>query len=238
MPSLLPPPTYHRIKRVSSFEELVSTPFGDGVNALCWPRELPGDFREIADLLASRGSEEISTIDETELRALSLSDAGKVARDILLRDLDLLRAHDLAPVLDCVRGHVRPPTEDPVSTDVYSFHADSATVQADTFLCSYTGACSEGLRNEEAMRRVDIPETRAALLAMFGGEDNADFLAFLNENYFDLHYLPRPGAQLFSFGLGNLWRLAIEYPGCPVPPCIHRAPLVAPGEPSRLLLLS
>jgi hypothetical protein len=236
--SFTPPPGCPRIKLVDSFEELVSTPFGDGVNALCWPRELPGDFREIAELLGAEGGEEISTIDDARLRALSLSDAGKMARDILLQDQEMLRAHDLAPVLDCVRGHVRPVSDDPVATDVYSFHADSATVQADTYLCTYTGACSEGLRNEEAQRRVDVPETRAALLAMFGGDDNSDFLVFLSENYFDLHYVPLPGAQPFSFGTGNLWRLAIEYPGCAVPPCIHRAPLVAPGQPSRLLLLS
>jgi len=233
-----PPPGYNRIKVVASFEELISTPFGNSVNALCWPRELPGDFREIAVLLATDGGEEISTVDEARLRALSLSDAGKVARDILLHDQELLRAHDLAPVLDCVRGYVRPSSDDPVPTDVYSFHADSATVQADTYLCTYTGACSEGLRNEEAQRRVDVPETRAALLDLFRGEDNDDFLVFLNENYFDLHYVPLLNAQPFSFGTGNLWRLAIEYPGCPVPPCIHRAPLVAPGQPSRLLLLS
>lgn len=32
-----------RIRRVASFEELASTPFGDGINALCW-RSLPGNF--------------------------------------------------------------------------------------------------------------------------------------------------------------------------------------------------
>jgi hypothetical protein len=42
-----------------------------------------------------------------------------------------------------------------VPTDVYSFHADSATVETDTYLCSYTEAASEGLRNEEAQRYVD-----------------------------------------------------------------------------------
>ena len=65
-----------------------------------------------------------------------------------------------------------------------------------------------------------------------------DFLAFLNENFYDLHYAPLPEAQPFSFGIGNLWRVAIEYPGSPVPPCIHRAPITHPGQPSRLLLLS
>ncbi len=41
-----------------------------------------------------------------------------------------------------------------------------------------------------------------------------------------------------SFGLGNLWRIAVDYPGSPVPPCIHRAPITRPGRPPRLLLIS
>jgi hypothetical protein len=46
------------------------------------------------------------------------------------------------------------------------------------------------------------------------------------------------GAQPFSFGLGHVWRIACEHPGSPVPPCIHRAPETAPGQPPRLLLIS
>jgi len=40
-----------RIRVVGSFEELVSTQFADGVNALCWRRELAGDFAEVVRLL-------------------------------------------------------------------------------------------------------------------------------------------------------------------------------------------
>jgi hypothetical protein len=32
---------YPRIQQVNSFQELVSTPFAGGVNALCWQRTLP-----------------------------------------------------------------------------------------------------------------------------------------------------------------------------------------------------
>ena len=123
-------------------------------------------------------------------------------------------------------------------TDVYSFHADSAPVETDTYLCSYTEAASEGLRNEEAQRFVDIPAVRANLLKTFGGEDNDEFLEYLKENCYDLHYAPTPLAQPFSFGLGNLWRIAVDYPGSPVPPCVHRAPETVPGRPPRLLLIS
>src|SRR5204863_1001747 len=115
-----------------------------------------------------------------------------------------------------------------VATDVVSFHVDSATVEADTYLCTYHGAPSEGLRNDEAQRRVEIPETRAKLLKLYGGADDAGFLDFLNENFYDLHYAPLPQTRPFSFGVGNLWRVATEHPGCPVPPCIHRAPATVP----------
>jgi len=125
-----------------------------------------------------------------------------------------------------------------VPTDVYSFHADSATVEADTYLCTYHGAPSEGLRNEEALRRIDVPETRAELLKYFGGDDNDTFREYLKENCYHLHYAPIASARPFSFGIGNLWRIALDYPGSPVPPCIHRAPENKHGDSPRLLLIS
>jgi hypothetical protein len=94
------------------------------------------------------------------------------------------------------------------------------------------------LRNEEAQRRVDIPVTRAELLQVYGGHDDDGFHEFLKENCYDLHYVAVSQARPFSFGLGNLWRIATEWPGCPVPPCIHRAPERLPGQPPRLLLIS
>ncbi len=224
------------IKLVSSIEELVTTPFSDGVNALCWERKLPGDFREVVECLGvGKG---ITTIDEDRLRALVLSDAGQVARDILLHDQEMLRSRDLAPVLDCINGYDDHAEAGPVRTDVQSWHVDSATVEADTYLCTYHGASSEGLPNEDAMRRVDIPETRAELLRLYGGDDDEGFTEYLEDNFFDLHYVVLPHAQPFSFGVGNLWRVAIKYPGCPVPPCVHRAPATLSGGSARLLLIS
>ena len=230
------PEGYPRLKVVASLDELVTTPFKDGINALCWPRTLPGDFRAVAGGLEP--GEGIVTVDESCLANLMLSDAGRIARDVLLQDQRLLRAFDLQPNLDCVHGSRREVPEGLFPTDVYSFHVDTATAAADTYLCTYIGASSEGLRNEEARRRVDIPETRAELLKLHDGQDDAGFLEYLAENFYDLHYAPLPDARPFSFGLGNLWRIAIEYPGCPVPPCIHRAPLTLPGQAARLLLIS
>jgi hypothetical protein len=230
------PPGYTRIKRVNSFQEMATARFEGGVNALCWPRTLPGDFGEVVKLLG--GGEGIITLDEVRLQALPVSAAGRVAIDVLLADLRLLREQDRDPVLNCIHGYPRDEDPGPVPTDVFSFHADSAPVEADTWLCTYHGPASEGLRNDQARRRVDVPETRAELLRLFGGEDNDDFRAHLKENCYDLHYAPVLGAQPFSFGLGHLWRIACDWPGSPVPPCIHRAPATLPGQPPRLLLIS
>ena len=230
------PTGYARIQRVTSFQELVATPFAEGVNALCWQRTLEGDFAEVVERLGE--GEGIVTLDDERLRSLAVSAAGKAAIDILLEDQRRLRELDLDPVLNCIHGYPRDEDAGPVPTDVFSFHTDSAPVEADTWLCTYHGFASEGLRNDEAQRRVDVPETRAELLKHFGGADDDDFREFLNENCYDLHYAPVPQARPFCFGAGNLWRIAVDWPGSPVPPCIHRAPEIRPGVPPRLLLIS
>jgi hypothetical protein len=150
----------------------------------------------------------------------------------------LLREAGLAPALDCIIGYPRDDAAGPIPTDVYSFHVDSAPVPADTYLCTYIGAPSEGLDNEMAVRRVDVAETRTELLKAYGGADDAGFVEYLHENCFDLHYAPRAGAQPYAFGTGNLWRIAIAHPGSPVLPCIHRAPLTSQGAQARLLMIS
>jgi hypothetical protein len=230
---MTPPPGYPRVRIVDSFHELATTRFENGVNALCWPRTLAGDFGGVVQHLGA--GEGIVTLDEAQLHSLPASAAGQTAISSLLEDQRLLRERDLDPSLNLI--HAYPRDGSPLPTDVFSFHADSAPVEADTWLCTYHGAASEGLRNEEARRRVDLPETRAELLKLFGGIDDDAFVEFLNAHCYDLHYAPIPQARPFSFGLGNLWRIATDWPGSPVPPCIHRAPETLPGQP-RLLLIS
>jgi len=230
------PPGYNRVRTVGSFPELVATPFTGGVNAICWPRSLPGDFGAVVAALG--GGEGIVALDEGRLRALPVGAAGRVAIKVLLADLKLLRAHDRDPALNCVHDYPRDEAPGPVATDVFSFHADSAPIEADTWLCTYFGAPSEGLRNDEAQRRVELPATRAELLRQYAGADDAGFAAYLKENCYDLHYAPLPAAQPFSFGVGHLWRIAVDWPGSSVPPCIHRAPATMAGQPPRLLLIS
>ena len=236
MTSFTLPPGYARIRMVGSFGELLTARFEDGVNALCWQRTLAGDFGEVVEQFGT--DEGIVTLDDARLLSLPLNATGRAAIEVLIEDQRLLREHDLDPVLNCIHRYPRDMNAGPVPTDVFSFHTDSATTEADTWLCTYHGAASEGLRNDEAQRRVDIPEIRAELLRRFGGEDNAGFLEYLNEHCYDLHYAPVANARPFSFGIGNLWRIATDWPGSSVSPCIHRAPDTLPGDPPRLLLIS
>ncbi|MDI1229109.1 MAG: hypothetical protein PSY14_15615 [bacterium] len=230
-------PATSRIRIVGSFDELVNASFGPEVNAICWARQLPGNFDEIAALLADE--DDIVSLDEDAIAALHprLSAEGRIAADALLADRALLQERGLLPSLECVPRYPRD-DDNAVPTDVYSFHADRAPVQADTYLCSYNEASSEGLDNAFALRRVDDPATRARLQDLFAAEGGGSFEEYLRENCYDLHYAPLPEAVRYSFGIGNLWRIAVEYPGCPVPPCIHRAPDTVDGRPPRLLLIS
>lgn len=228
----------NRIKIVHSFDALIATPFGPLVNALCWQRVLVGDFDEVAAQF--RDEKDVMSLDKEMLAHMrrKLSPTGQLAVDVMIADHDLLQAHGLQPSTECVPRYDRDDNDAIIPTDVYSFHADRATIAADTYLCSYNEAASEGLRNEEAQRHIDIPATRAALLKDFEQYGSGDFDDYVRDNCYDLHYTPIENAVPFSFGIGNMWRIAIEYPGCPVPPCLHRAPQTIIGRPPRLLLIS
>lgn len=224
------------VRYVSSLEELVSTPMRDGINALCWRRSLAGDFGEVIRHLCVEGG--ITTLERAPLLALPVSVAGKIAIDFMLRDQEQLQAYGLAPEIDCVNGYIGHDQQGLMRTDVCSFHVDRATDVADTYLCTYAGASTIGVCRHDVIPRAEIPAVRQALLADFGGEDDESFLDYLTDNFYDLHYEALPGARTFCFGVGHLWRIAIDYPGNPVPPCIHRAPDPIEGEPPRLILIA
>jgi hypothetical protein len=232
------PPDYPCIQRVQSFQQLCEFPLAGEINAVCWERSLSGDFAEVVSQLGNTQGQTLLTLEPGLLHALPLSPAGRVAVESMLTDLRLLSERELAPVLNCVYAYPRDERPGPIATDVFSFHVDSAPCPTETWLCTYHGPASEGLPNDHAQRHVDIPTTRAALMATYGGPDDAGFAAFLSENAYDLHYAALPEARPFSFGRGYLWRIATAYPGCAVPPCIHRAPPTMPGDPPRLLLIS
>jgi hypothetical protein len=222
-------------RRVDGFAELLATPFSAEVNALCWPRSLPGDFGAVVAALGP--GQGIVELTEQRLQGLPLDPPRRRAVEAMLADLRLLRDHDLAPSLNCVYDCLPAADGAAVPTDVTSFHVDSAPIEVDTWLCTYHGASSEGLRPGDAVPKVEVPEIRAALLREYGGPDDAGFAAFLDEHSYDSHYAPRPGATPYAFGTGALWRIATRWPGSPSPACVHRAPANPPGAP-RLLLIS
>jgi len=223
--------TENQIQHVSNFLELVSTPFHGDMNAICWDRELIGDFSEIVKKIDLDGN--IAVIEPEELLELQLSEQGELAREILLNDLKLLKAHGASPTLNVIKSYDRDDSFFP--TDVYSFHVDRSPIPTDTFLCTYYGEPSELVANSQATQKVLIPEIWEELKKLYDGAEEG-FESFLTEYFFDLHYQAAPDARLINLGLGNLWRLAVDHPGSQVPPCVHRAPKEKPGQ-NRLLLI-
>ncbi len=223
----------NQIRCVASFQDLVSTPFYGEVNAICWNRQLSGDFSEIVQKLPP--DENIRVIEEEELRDLSLSHQGELARAVLLNDLALLHARGASPVLNVIRHYDRDEADSFFPTDVYSFHVDRSPVATDTFLCTYYGESSEILPNSQSQKKILIPEIRDQLKKIYDGAEE-DFDTFLAAHFFDLHYAASAGARPIRLGLGHLWRIAVDHPESNVLPCVHRAPNEKPGE-HRLLMI-
>lgn len=229
----IPPIDESQILRVASFQNLVSTPFDGDINALCWSRELSGDFSEIVSKAELTGN--ITILDEDELNELELTEQGQLARDILLQDLKLLREYGASPNLNIIKCYDTDDTYPFFPTDVYSFHVDRSPVPTDTFLCTYYGESSEIVPNAQAEQKVLIPKIRNELRKLFDGPDDA-FDDYLREQFFDLHYQAKQDAEIIPLGIGNVWRLAVDYPGSKVLPCIHRAPLEKNGK-YRLMVI-
>ncbi|WP_298305414.1 DUF1826 domain-containing protein [Flavobacterium sp.] len=229
-------PTFSNNKQigiVTSFSELIKTDFEGTRNALCWYRNLEGDFKELVSKLQLK--ENITEVTPKDLLALQLSPQGNCAREIILKDLQELTDFGAAPVLNLLQCYERDTDFDFITTDVYSFHVDRSPIATDTFLCTYHGAASDLIANDEAQQKILVPEIRAQLKDLHGGPET-EFEDFLKENYFDLHYQAQPNATPINLGVGHLWRLAVDHPTQKVPPCIHRAPIEKDGE-YRLLLI-
>lgn len=222
-----------QIGEVSSFSALVNTEFKGVTNALCWFRNLEGDFKEIVNQLQLK--ENITEVFTEDLLVLRLSEKGNLAREIILNDLQLLTNFGALPSLNLLKCYERDDEFDFISTDVYSYHVDRSPVATDTFLCIYYGAASDIIPNDQAVQKILIPEVRNKLQELHDGPEE-EFEDFLKENYFDLHYQAKPNSVPVNLGLGNLWRLAVDHPQQKVLPCIHRAPRENEGE-FRLLLI-
>ena len=222
-----------QIGMVPTFSELVRTDFKGEMNALCWKRNLDGDFKEIVAKLSLK--ENITEVSPEDLMALHLSEKGNIAREIILNDLQLLADFGASPSLNLLKCYERDDEFDFISTDVYSFHVDRSPIATDTFLCTYHGAASDIVANSQVEQKILIPEIRAKLKELHDGTEE-EFEGFLKENYFDLHYQLHENAKPINLGLGHLWRLAVDHPKQEVLPCVHRAPVENDGE-YRLLLI-
>lgn len=222
-----------QIGMVSTFSELVNTDFKGEMNALCWYRNLVGDFAAIVNKLQLK--ENITEVYPEDLLALQLSEEGNLAREIILNDLRLLTDYGASPSLNLLKCYERDDEFDFIATDVYSYHVDRSPIATDTYLCTYHGAASDIISNDQAKQKILIPEIRKKLAALHNGPSE-EFENFLKENYFDLHYQAQPNGVPINLGIGHLWRLAVDHPKQQVLPCIHRAPIENEGE-YRLLLI-
>lgn len=227
------PTTENQIQNVTNFQDLVATPFKGRTNTICWSRNLVGDFAEIVNKVGV-SNDIIELIDE-DLLDLQLSPQGQIALEVLLADMELLKAHGAAPSLNVITSYDRDDTFPFFPTDVYSFHVDRSPVPVDTYLCTYYGAPSEIIPNNQAKQKILIPEIRNELKKLHAGPDE-EFEAFLADHFFDLHYLVDDHAKAIVLGLGHLCKIAIDHPKSEVLPCLHRAPIEKKGE-KRLLLI-
>lgn len=226
-------PKNHQIKQVSSFQELISTPFQGDINAICWNRNLIGNFEEIISQV--KLEENLIELNETALLKLELSEQGQLAREIILKDMMTLKTYGAAPVLNIIKRYEQDDAFPFFPTDVYSFHVDRSPIPTDTFLCTYLGVSSEIIPNADAEQKVLIPKIRAELQKLYDGPEEG-FVDFLEEYFFDLHYQAQANTTPINLGLGNLWKLAVDHPKSKVLPCIHRAPKEEEGQ-KRLLLI-
>lgn len=224
---------HKQISVVSSFSELVSSNFQGDRNAICWYRNLNGDFQEIVKKLQLK--ENITEISVDDLLALQLSEYGRLAREIIIADIQQLTELGASPTLNLIQNYERDDELDFISTNVYSFHVDRSPIPTDTFLCTYHGAASEILPNDQVEQKILVPEIREKLKNLHDGPE-AEFENFLEEYFFDLHYRAKPESKPVNLGLGHLWRLAVDHPTQQVLPCVHRAPIEIDGE-YRLLLI-
>ncbi len=195
------PLDYPNIQQVNSFEELSETPFERGLNALCWPRVLAGNFGQVVDELG-RSNDGVVKIDERMLARLALAADGKLAAEAMRTDLQRLRELDLEPELNCITAYPRDPGT--VPTDVYSFHVDEAPIE-NRHLVVYLLWTRERrvAQHDQALACLEIEALKNALWQQFRGSDATAFDTYVKEHSYHLHYRAKPGARPGLLVLGT-----------------------------------
>jgi hypothetical protein len=125
-----------QIGMVSTFSELVHKDFKGEMNALCWYRNLEGDFSAIVSQLELK--ENITEVNPQDLLALQLSEKGNIAREIILNDIRLLADFGASPSLNLLKCYERDDEFDFISTDVYSYHGIVLPLQRILFYAPIT----------------------------------------------------------------------------------------------------
>jgi hypothetical protein len=222
-----------QILYVNNLYELINTSFKGTRNAICWKRELKGDFEEIVNKI--NANENLFEIEIQDLLDLELTSDGNIARTTLIEDLNFLKEQGLSPSLNIIQSYQKDENALVFPTDVYSFHVDRSPIETSTILCTYFGEASEILPNKEAIQKIQIPEIRLKFKEEYSLLD-AELENFFKENYFDLHYQAIPNAHPINMQKGNIWRISVDFPHSPSLPCIHRAPYENIGQ-KRLLLI-
>ena len=119
------------------------------MNAICWSRNLIGDFSEIVNKIEL--NENIAVVNQEYLIKLQLSEQGQLAREILLNDMKLLKAHGASPTLNLIKYYERDITYPFFPTDVYSFHVDSSPIaHRQSFQCPFLVTSTAFLQNFHA----------------------------------------------------------------------------------------
>jgi hypothetical protein len=227
------PSAVKNISFVSTFPDLVATDFRGRINALCWDRALKGDYQEIVQKLKLQDN--LMIVQREDLMGLDLTEDGQMARSVILNDLKLLEEQGASPILNLIDHYESDDSVAGFPTDVYSFHIDRSPVPTDTYLCTYYGDVSELVSSDQVIQKIMVPELREQLKKLYQGPPEG-FEDFLTENFFDLHYAPLPGAEIYQMQCGQLWKLAVDHPTSAVKPCVHRAPRERSGL-RRLLLI-
>lgn len=230
------PPQYSQSEQigvVDSFYNLLHQPFKGKINAYGFLRQFDANFREIIEVLNNENL--IVDIAIDDLKQLTLSPSGEMAKQIIIEDFQRLQDFGAQPNLNIINSYPKDDEFDFISTDVYSFHVDRSPIPTSTILCTYFGASSDIIANNQVVQKIKVPTIREQLKSTFNlSEDEIEIFAV--ENYFDMHFHLLSEAKPINLGNHHIWRLAVDHPNQQVLPCVHRAPTENVDEP-RLLLI-